>query len=219
VNTPNSPTGTSAADPLGVDPVLDEARHAVDEVAEEAKSIAREAQAKMTEIADDTTAQAKSFAEENKGKIASQITAFANALNKAAEELEHSDQGAAAGYAKDVARGIENMSVALKERGVDDLMESVQQFARTQPAAFLGMAALAGFAASRFAKATSHRSGRMPTQGMPAGRGADSLAASSPQYPDGDRSQIGQYGQGLGSSGDAAAWRSTGNYPQTERGH
>lgn len=215
MNTDNPLTGSArSTDPLGADPAIEETRHAVDEVAAEAKNIAREAQAKMAQIAGDTTEQAKSFAEANKGKVATQITAFAGALNKAAEELERSDQAMVAGYAKDVARGIENMSTALRERGVDDLMASVQQFARTQPAAFLGVAALAGFAASRFAKASTSR----PSQSaMKTGTGTESLAASSPAYPDGDRGE--QHAQGLGSSSDAAAWRSTGNYPQTERGH
>jgi hypothetical protein len=215
VNTDNSQTGSmGSSDPLGADPVIEETRHAVDEVAAEAKNIAREAQAKMSEIADDTTEQAKSFAEANKGKVATQISAFAGALNKAADELERSDQAMVAGYAKDVARGIENMSTALRERGVDDLMQNVQQFARTQPAAFLGIAALAGFAASRFAKASASRASQ--SAGMRTDTGVESLAASSPSYPDGP---AGQHAQGLGSSGDAAAWRSTGNYPQTERGH
>lgn len=216
MNTPDIQTSTQErAGTLAADPVLDEAMHAVDEVAEEAKNIAREAQAKMAEVAGAATAQAKSFATENKGKIAQQVTAFAGALNRAAEELERSDQALVAGYAKDMADGIENMSTALRERGVDELMQNVQQFARTKPAAFLGMAALAGFAASRFAKASAHRAG----QGEQSYARQSSLATTSPSYPDGDGSPSGRYGQGLGSSSESAAWRSTGNYPQSERGH
>jgi hypothetical protein len=108
------------------------------------------------------------------------------------------------------------MSTALRERGVDELMQSVQHFARTQPAAFLGAAALAGFAASRFAKASASRPSKSGDGAMKADTDAESLAASSPGYPDGP---AGQHAQGLGSSSDAASWRSTGNYPQTERGH
>lgn len=208
----NPTTSPDAAAPLGADPVLDEAKQAVDDVASEAKNIAREAQARMAEVAQDATQQAKSFAEENKSKIATQVTAFAGALNKAAEELERSDQGLVATYARDVAHGIDSMSTALRERGVDELMDSVQQFARTRPAAFLGAAALAGFAASRFAKASAHRTSMAAAQGAGA---TSSMATASPNYPDGG----GQYGQGLGSSSDAASWRSTGHYPQTERGH
>lgn len=208
----NPTTSPDAAAPLGVDPILDEAKQAADEVANEAKNIAREAQAKMAEFAEDATQQAKSFAAENKSKIATQVTAFAGALNKAAEELGHADQVIIAGYARDVAHGIDSMAIALRERGVDELMVSIQQFARTRPAAFLGAAALAGFAASRFAKASAHRASQTSAQSPGA---SPSMAASSPNYPDGG----GQYGQGLGSSSDAASWRSTGNYPQTERGH
>lgn len=208
----NPTTSLHAAPPPGADPVLDEAKQAVGEVAAEAKNIAREAQAKMAEVAEDATEQAKRFAEQNKSKIATQVTAFAGALDKAAEELDRSDQAIFAGYARDVAHRIDSMSTALRERGVDELMDSIQQFARRRPAAFLGAAALAGFAASRFAKASAHRAGQAAAQSPGA---YPSMAATSPDYPDGG----GQYGQGLGSSSDAASWRSTGNYPQTERGH
>src|SRR5690606_7775106 len=122
-------------------------------------------------------------------------------------------QGMIASYARDAARGISGMSSAVRDRGVDDLMQNVQQFARTQPAAFLGVAALAGFAASRFAKASAHRASARTPAAMAEQDSADSLVASSPEYPDGD-GQAGRFGQGLGSSGDTASWRAGGNYPQ-----
>ena len=186
MSTKDHPTDTEGpSSPPGTEPLLDEARHAVDNVAAEAS------------------------------KVAEQVAALAGAIGKAAAELDHSDQKLFAGYARDVAGALETLSSAIRERGVDELMDSLRQFARSQPAAFLGAAALAGFAASRFAKASAHR----PDKGALDLAGESSMVASSTSYPDGDSSQTGQFGQGLGSSGDAAAWRSTGNYPQTERGH
>ena len=214
MNSNNSTTGISGSS-LAADPLMGEAKHAFDDAASEASKVAGEARHKMAEVAGEAGEQAKAFAENNKGRIAGQISAFAGALDKAAEELQGSDQEMLAGYARDAAHGIENMSGALRERGVDDLMQSVQQFARTQPAAFLGIAALAGFAASRFAKASA---GRPDHLNRGARSGTDSLVASSPRYPDGELGD-GQVGQGLGSSSDQASWRSANRYPQTERGH
>lgn len=192
MNTSNSPTTGAGAAKNPADPVLGEARRAAGDVAAEAKTLAKDAQAKMAELADDATQQARSFAETNKSRIAEQAAAFSGALGKAAAELEQSDQGTMARYARDVAHGIDDMSTALRERGVDELMQTVQDFARRQPAAFLGAAALAGFAAGRFAKASARR---------PAG------------------TQTGAGNAGDTDFGAAGSWRGTGHYAQTERGH
>jgi len=172
--------------------MLGEARRAAGDVAAEAKTLAKDAQAKVAELADDATQQARSFAEANKSRIAEQAAAFSGALGKAAEELEQSDQRTMARYARDVAHGIDDVSAALRERGVDELMQMAQDFARRQPAAFIGAAALAGFAAGRFAKASARR---------PAGKQTGEGAAGDPGF------------------GAAESWRGTGHYAQTERGH
>jgi hypothetical protein len=43
----------------------------------------------------------------------------------------------------------------LRERSLDDLMQSFGRFARTQPATFFGGAVVAGFALSRFLKSSA----------------------------------------------------------------
>jgi hypothetical protein len=47
------------------------------------------------------------------------------------------------------------MTRSVNEKGVDELMGTVAQFAKSQPAAFLGAAALLGFVSSRFAMSTA----------------------------------------------------------------
>jgi hypothetical protein len=47
---------------------------------------------------------------------------------------------------------------SLRERSIDDLVRSLNNFARNQPAAFFGGAVLAGFALSRFLKSSAESS-------------------------------------------------------------
>ena len=45
----------------------------------------------------------------------------------------------------------------MKNRNVDELLAMAEDFGRTQPVAFLGAAALAGFVASRFVLSSANR--------------------------------------------------------------
>lgn len=103
------------------------------------------------------TEKAKSFAGSQKDLAASQINGVASALSKVADELVGSDQPSVARYARDLATGLSNVGKQIETRDIDDLMGAAQHFGRKQPVAFLGAAALAGFVASRFALASTHR--------------------------------------------------------------
>lgn len=120
---------------------------------EDVRSLGKEAEAKVAEATD----KAKSFASDQKDLAAGQINGVATAIGKVADELDQSDQKAIARYARDLASGISNVGKTVEDRDVDDLMHLAQDFGRKQPLAFLGAAALAGFVASRFALASSHR--------------------------------------------------------------
>jgi hypothetical protein len=56
-----------------------------------------------------------------------------------------------------VAQGVDRLATNVRNNDVDELLAMAQDFGRSQPLAFLGMAAAAGFMASRFALASSHR--------------------------------------------------------------
>jgi hypothetical protein len=49
------------------------------------------------------------------------------------------------------------MASALRQRSVDDILDSVTAFARKQPAFFFAGAVATGFALSRFAKSSANR--------------------------------------------------------------
>ncbi len=138
------------------------------EIERDAKSGAETAKQKAGELGkqtkqaavgavDDAKRQARGFAEDQKDETANRVEGVAQALRNAAGSLDDQDQSAVAGYARQAASGLDRVSDALSNRSLDDLVETVEDFARRQPVAFLGGAALAGFVMARFAKSSSER--------------------------------------------------------------
>lgn len=136
--------------------VTDQARHDLDAIADQAKADARKLGHEASEKLSEATDKAKGFAGDQKDLAANQINGVAAAINKVADELGD-EQQTVARYARDLASGLSSMGKTIEERDVDDLMGLAQDFGRKQPVAFLGAAALAGFVASRFALASTHR--------------------------------------------------------------
>jgi hypothetical protein len=136
--------------------VADTARKDLDEVTQEAKAqagaLAEQAKAQF----DDAAQKAKGLAEEQKDLVAGQIGGVAEAMKKVAGELEESNASSAS-YARMIADGANRISDTIKNNDVDAIMHMAQDFGRKQPAAFVGAAALLGFAASRFLMASAKR--------------------------------------------------------------
>jgi hypothetical protein len=97
-------------------------------------------------------------AEQQKEAGADQIGGIARAVHGAAREIEDK-MPQAASFVHDAATRLEGAAASLRERSVDDLVRSFNDFARTQPAVFFGGAVLAGFALSRFLKSSAESSG------------------------------------------------------------
>jgi hypothetical protein len=98
----------------------------------------------------------RNVAEQQKRAGADQIGGVADAMEAAAGTLE-GQMPLAAGYIEDVAKQLDTMASALRERSVDDMLGNVADFARKQPALFFGGAVAAGFALSRVAKSSANR--------------------------------------------------------------
>lgn len=133
------------------------AKESADQVVEGAKQKAKELKEQTKRAAADAKQHARSFAEEQKDEAADRVDGFADALRSAAGSLDDQNQTAMAGYAHQAASGLEQVSSAISNRSLDDLVETVEDFARRQPVAFLGGAALAGFVMARFAKSSAER--------------------------------------------------------------
>jgi predicted nucleic acid-binding Zn-ribbon protein len=99
---------------------------------------------------------AKDQAEATRQKVADNIGSFGGALRKAARDLEAGSmqEQAMSRVADGIADLSDNIATADLRQGVNEL----STYARRQPVAFLGAAALLGFAGARFLKASDHPS-------------------------------------------------------------
>jgi hypothetical protein len=116
-----------------------------------------DARRQASDLAGEAKGRAFSIAEEQKNVGAEQIGGVAKAVHEAADGLQ-SSAPMIARYVHDAATGIDRVSDGLRRKSVGEILESVEDFARTQPAAFFGATALAGFALSRFLKSSAERS-------------------------------------------------------------
>ena len=119
-------------------------------------SAAEETQKRAGTVAERVKSKARNVAEQQKNAGVNQIGGVANAMEAAAGELER-EMPMAAGYIADVAKQLDTMASALRERSVDDMLGNVADFARKQPTVFFAGAVAAGFALSRFAKSSANR--------------------------------------------------------------
>lgn len=103
--------------------------------------------------------KAEELADRGKNAGADRIEGFAHAARKAADDLDR-DSPYAAGYVREAADRIERMSSSVRSSSMGDIVESVEEFARSQPVAFFGGSVLAGFALARFVKSSSERARR-----------------------------------------------------------
>ncbi len=134
-----------------------QAQDQLGDAAEKAKAFAGEQVSQLTD-------RARSFATEQKDLAARQIGGVVDAVSRVAEELQDGDS-AVAGYAQDMAGSLRRLADSVQNKSVDDLVGVAQDFGRRQPLAFVGIAALAGFAASRFLLASAKRPTRTASVG------------------------------------------------------
>lgn len=136
--------------------LVDEAKSAAGKVADEAKEQVASLADRAKEEVDAASGKVKSMAADQKDLLAAQVGGVADAMDRAASELE-TNNGASAQYARMIADNAEKLSSTIRENNVDQLLGMAQDFGRKQPALFVGAAALLGFAASRFVLASAKR--------------------------------------------------------------
>ena len=97
---------------------------------------------------------ARSMLEEQQRNAASGLGDFAGALRRAARE-SGGNASPASRIAEGAADRLQRVSDSLRNKDLDSLLRDTETFARQQPAAFIGAAALVGFLAVRFLKSSS----------------------------------------------------------------
>jgi len=154
----SSPQDPMAAAVRDAKAVAAEARQrageAVESVKGKAVSLADEARVQGEELLDTARERAESIAEEQKAMGAEKASRFAEAIRHAAEDLEGASPEVAR-HVRSAADSVQGIASALRDRSAGQIFEDATAFARRQPTAFFGVAALAGFALARFMKSSA----------------------------------------------------------------
>lgn len=126
-----------------------------EKAADEAKSLRDDARAKAAEMRDTASRAARDTANEAKAGVAKEISNMGSALRRASEELrDGSPQERTFGY---MASTLADLSDTVRDKDLGEMVDDLSRFARRNPVAFLGGAALLGFAGVRMAKASARR--------------------------------------------------------------
>lgn len=130
----------------------------------EAQSIGDEIREKGAEAAQSARDTARSYAEQARSQAYAQGEHYrdyaADETGKVAEALRRASQDLSSGspqerFVGQIADGVADAADRMRGMSLNDIARDTSTFARTHPAAFLGGAALIGFAAARFLKASS----------------------------------------------------------------
>ena len=187
------PPGTSGRSPKEM------AQDAAQTVKQEAASFAEGAREKAVDAID----RRKETASRTLGD-------FANAIRRAGDELDQSDQSMATRMVRQAADGLEGFARSVADKRPEEMLEAVREFGRRNPTAFIAGSVLAGIAIGRFFRSSSsHAAKSGPAESAafaipPAPGEADALA--DPQAA--DVAELGASGQwmptdALGTSDEA----------------
>jgi ElaB/YqjD/DUF883 family membrane-anchored ribosome-binding protein len=109
---------------------------------------------RLTQVARSRT---YSYIEERKSLLAENVGGMANAVRGAAEQFDEHGNAAMADYIHRAADGLERLSETVRSRDLSSLMGDAEDFARRQPAVFIGAGVAVGFVLARFLKSSSER--------------------------------------------------------------
>lgn len=126
---------------------------AKDDVKQAAASATEDLKSGARDMADTVSAEASNYASQAKSTAADEVKDIASALRSAAEELRRGSPQERT--FSQIADGLADASDAVRGKDLSEIVSDVNGFARRNPLMFLGSAALVGFAATRFAKASS----------------------------------------------------------------
>ncbi|MGR3323633.1 MAG: hypothetical protein ACU0DK_17075 [Pseudooceanicola sp.] len=134
----------------------DEAARAADDLRDDLGHRAQDAAAQAREtahkVADDARAAAYGYGTDAKNHAADETSKIARALRGAADDLQ--DGSIQERLVGRLAENVADAADGLRSNELEQLGRDASAYARANPALFLGGAALLGFAAGRFLKAT-----------------------------------------------------------------
>lgn len=103
------------------------------------------------------SAKAEEAASRQKGYAAEKVAGIASVIEKVGSELEAQNQPDVGRMARQMGESAHRFADDIKGRSLGEIAGMAEDFGRKQPLAFLGIAAIAGLAASRFIGASASR--------------------------------------------------------------
>lgn len=111
----------------------------------------------VKDTADTALDKVNETVEEQTNFMAHQVGGIATAFQKVGAELQNGDQQHVGLFAKQIGESVQAIAKNIEGRDLGEIANMVEEFGRKQPLAFLGAAALAGLAGSRFLTASAKR--------------------------------------------------------------
>lgn len=125
---------------------------------DQAARTANEAKSTFVSMAEEARVLLADMVDQQKLTGAEAVAGFAHAAQVAARDLEETSPQMAR-LIRAAADGADRVAEGIRTRSVSDLVDTLSDFGRRQPAAFLGGAVLAGFVLARFFKSDAHAAG------------------------------------------------------------
>lgn len=139
-----------------------DASHSSDDAGSAIGSVASDIRAAASHKYEQVVKEAQTMANDTKSDVADEVRDVASALRRASEELRSgSPQERTIGQ---IASTIADASDSIRNKDLGEILAMASRAGRENPVLFLSGAAILGFAASRYAKASGEQSDRQDAQ-------------------------------------------------------
>jgi hypothetical protein len=157
----SNPNAANTSSPSGAGPV--------EQVKEQAKSLANEAKQQVSDVAGQARDHVEGLVAQQKERVAGQLGSLAGALRETVTKLDEKDGKGLGQYASRAADQVDRVSHYLRDKELGDVIRDAETFARRRPDVFLGGTFLAGLLLARFLKASGDNQGDMGTGNLGTG--------------------------------------------------
>jgi len=131
-----------------------------EQLGQAASEVKQQAGEKVEQLTDQAKQTVTAQISTQKQKASETLGSVAHALRQTSDQMRNGDQAAIGDYATKAADQVERLSGFLRDRDVNDILRETEQFARRQPALFLGGAFVLGLIGARFLKSSNQNTRR-----------------------------------------------------------
>ncbi|MBM3604847.1 MAG: hypothetical protein FJX25_08835 [Alphaproteobacteria bacterium] len=162
------------------------------------ESVKGQATDTVSQLADDVKKEVSRREKSIRGSLAGSADDIASALRKAKSDLD--PDSAIAPMLDSAAESVGGIADSLNKADTAEMINGIRNFARERPGAFLGLSAIAGFAAARFLLASTPRGASRSTSSYGGPSYGGSSYGGSSYGGSGSSAMSGSTGSGSGSS-------------------